>query len=402
MSELVFDVAFGPVRVLIRADGGMESVYRALRSWLAAGACVGNESPDLVVELTDSPTFHRDVTGDVISAGPGAFDGHQVLIRDGRAWEAAIDRFWRPGSPKALRYSTRNGPMLRTVGRLPSLLFRSLHVHRFSQAEVRASTLLYRHLVPAVQACLLERDATFVHASSLREVGGLGMLISGWGGAGKTSGSAALYLGRPQRWQFLSDDLTILTGDGRLHFSPLPLNIFPYSTAQFRPLHDRVVGPMGIWDRLQWSVRGRMMGKKGVARRISPVRPPSASSSCPVELVVHLQRSRGDRVAVEPRNPEEIARVCRNVLLYELGDALSMSAAANAICLGSAPPVAGIDRLVDGAERVLRKGFRDRRAVSVTVPESTTVEQLGEVLETVWVGGEHRPVYRGRAMGELS
>lgn len=384
MNDLDLHVAFGPVVVRIRADRELESIHRPLRRWLAAGATTSGTVPDLVFHLGPDAAPGGSGPGDALFAGRGTLEPDRLVLEDGRAWRVSLDRHQEAGVPPVWRLAPINGPLLRTVGRLPTPLFRFLHVHRFSQPELRASTFLYRHLIPAVQALLVRQQATFVHASSVRAPGGPGMLVSGWGGSGKTSGSAALYLGRPDSWQFMSDDLAIVSADGTLHFSPIPLNIFPYSTTRFPPLRDRVVRPMGPADRLQWAIRGRVMGRKGVARRLPPISDPPPGRAAPLETALHFQRSSGGQVQVRQVAPRDLARVCASILLYELGSSMPMYAAANAFCVADRPQLPTFTGMVEEAQRILERAFGNARTLVVDVPESHGVEQLGDLLESVW------------------
>ena len=397
MSDLSFSVAFGPAVVRITASPEEADVHHALRKWFDTGRPEPDGVPDLVLELVAGAGMPaasagggagsaRVVTGTV--AGDGSA-GDQAVVEwvtlwDGRAWEAATPLDAPADAPRRWRLARRDGPLFRTAGRLPTWLFRFLHVHRFSQAEARASTLIYRHLIPAVQEVLLDRSATFVHASALRGPDGRGLLGAGWGGAGKTRGSAALYMRSPEQWRFMSDDLAILSADGALHFSPIPLNIFPYSTRQFPPLHQRVVRPMGWWDRLQWWARGTVVGRKGVARRIPVMHDLASHDSCTLAVAAHFQRSAAPAIHIRHWDVEQFARVSGSVLLYELRSSLPMYAAAAALALDHKLPFRTIDALAAGAGTVIADALADVRVLRVDVPEGTTVPELGSILEDAW------------------
>lgn len=358
---------FGPLTVEIRLATGLTRVGESLRTWFAAGRIESHTHAD------------ADVRFELMGHGaeglePSAFDW------DGRAWEAA--RVTDDGGAELATWRLRlkDGPLLRTVGRLPRPAFRFLHVHRFDPDGVRASTFLYRHLVPALQVELLRKGATLVHASALLGPGGLGMMVSGEGGAGKTSGSAALYLGHPTRWRFMSDDLAILDGDGVVHFSPLPLNVFPYSTRTFPPLHDRVVQPMSAWDRLQWRVRGFVMGANGVARRVAPWVENGRSSTCPLKVFIHLERSDVVEPVIVSGSPDGAALTCGRILRHELRTSLPLYAGE----LRGTGVGGEVEAMATGGERIVERALQGIPVVVARIPRAMSVAELGTLLERIW------------------
>lgn len=377
MADRSLCIPFGPVRVRVVVRGDLKGVFQALETWFPVGsdpACV----PDLIFELAPP----RPGRAEGVTVGRATLSDSTLRVWDGRAWELAVDTADQQTVPR-IHLTQRDGLMLRTAGRLPSPLFRFLHVHRFSSEEVRASTFLYRHLIPWVQHILVRRGATLVHAAAVRSKAGGGLLVAGWGGSGKTSGTAALYFGRSEQWSFLSDDLAIVDSDGRAYRSPIPLNVFPYSTSTFPPLHDRVVRGMGFWDRLQWAVRGRVMGRAGVARRIPAPIDPSPAVGTKVELALHLNRGPVDEPRASHWDAASFARMCRTVLHFELRGAVPVYAAASAL-VPATDAIPAIDRLVEEAEKVLAMGLRTTSCRVLTVPEDAGPRELGTWLESSW------------------
>lgn len=367
-SSIQFD--FGPLSVEVSFPPALERLAEFLRIWFAAGHIPHEADADLRFEL---------LPHGAPSLEPSATEW------DGRAWEAARVQRDERSTPSMWRLRLRDGPLLRTVGRLPDPVFRFLHVHRFDPDGVRASTFLYRHLIPAVQSALLAKNATLVHASSLVGPDRSGMMVSGEGGAGKTSGSAALYLGSPERWRFMSDDLAVLDAQGEVHFSPLPLNVFPYSTRTFPPLHERVVQPMTISDRLQWRIRGFIMGAKGVARRVAPWGTSGVPKTVPLTVFVHLDRSDVTDPVVASGDPESAARTCGRILRHELRTSLSLYAEERR----GASQTGAIEALARGGEAVIERALLGVPVVNARIPQAMSVPALGRFLEEVWTS--HRP-----------
>src|SRR5690606_2404963 len=72
------------------------------------------------------------------------------------------------------------------------------------------------------EACLIPALALFfyqrivpLHASSFEAPGGAGVLVVGTGGVGKTT--SELELIRANGFRFLADDISLISGDGRLY-----------------------------------------------------------------------------------------------------------------------------------------------------------------------------------------
>jgi hypothetical protein len=127
--------------------------------------------------------------------------------------------------------------------------------------EVTARDMFYDVFEPVVQLQLVDRNHSFVHASGVVTDEGA-VLFTGDGGVGKTSTSAALV--REDDLRLISDDVTIVSGDGTVRPYPKSCVVYP---SDFR---DRDV-PEGLFgsalEKYHWKARRRTQGVKGVRRR---------------------------------------------------------------------------------------------------------------------------------------
>ena len=413
MSERSFQVRFGPAVARIVAAPECAGVLEVLERWLVAGRCGADDPARLVFALCGreaqrkgatrplpgegSSRAREEAVGDARSrvfSGAARLEDDRFTVWDERAWEASVPLASSEGV-RRWTFFARDGRLLRAAKRVPTWLLRLAHHHYFSADEIRASTFVYRHLIPILQDELLRLGATFVHASAVHRLDGGGLLISGWGGSGKTGASAWLHLAGAERWGFLADDLAIVDLDGVLHLSPLALNVFPYNTRGFQTLHERVVAPMGFVERAHWSIRQTLLSSDATVRRVPPLAGPPERPSCPLALCVHLERSSVGAPELLRIEPVALARIAANVLTYELRQSLPSFALANALCLERSP-LASPHELGAASERLLAEAVSRAPVFRLRVPEAFGPRELGEHLESLW---DSRPTEVGVRAG---
>lgn len=368
MNAVTRTVRFGPASISLQSDAAAEPVVAALARWLPCE----RETQDADVALTVHSTRLESESGDAASA----------QWWDGKAWEASLRRETRGIS---WTVTPRENSVVAATRFVPDAAIRVAHVHRFGRVEMRASALLYGHILPGAELALLQRGATLVHASSLTGPLGGGVLVLGWGGAGKTSASTSLYLRQPGRWRAMSDDLAIVSRDGLLHRSPVPINVFPYNTELFPELAAYVTKGAGFADRQQWQWRARLLGGSGVARRFAPfaefVGPPSA----PLKAVVELRREDVSTPIVEAADAKQIAAEARRVLAHELARGFRpMNRLYEEGRQGL--PFPSPDAQLDAAEAILLAATAHCRVVRITLPRRTPPTQVGALVEQVVQG----------------
>ncbi|MBC8490522.1 MAG: hypothetical protein H8D45_31285, partial [Bacteroidetes bacterium] len=115
---------------------------------------------------------------------------------------------------------------------------------------------------------LYQHNKTVLHGSSITR-NNRTVLITGWGGTGKTS--TQLQLISKHGWKYLSDDISLVDSIGNVYYYPRYIMIYPYNLLGQKELYLKLIGERNLVDRLQWALKKRQYGLHGVRRRISPV-----------------------------------------------------------------------------------------------------------------------------------
>ncbi|MGH7425714.1 MAG: GtrA family protein [Candidatus Methylomirabilales bacterium] len=150
-----------------------------------------------------------------------------------------------------------SGPL---IARVPPLLRLSPHV-------------LYTNVVePMLRWLLVERGYALAHAACL-EIDGSGLLLTSRTDTGKTSTCLKVVASAGAR--FLSDDMTILSPDGRAFSYPKPLTISAHTLSALSAIWGGASLP--LWRRVWLVFQGRLHSRSGrrvgmwLARRNLPV-----------------------------------------------------------------------------------------------------------------------------------
>ena len=382
-----FYIKFGPIYTEIRFDPSLHKVAGVIKEWLRGGLVPTGNNPDIIFTLVSGKGGKSDLQKEMIS-GNGWLAGGNFGCWDKRGWKNCIFRE-KVGGKYTFYWECKpcDGHILAIAKRVPSILIKFAHPHFFSYNEMLASTFLYRQLIPAVQVSLLEHDATFIHSSAIRHSKGNGIIISGWGGSGKTSASSFLYMNNPNTWQYLSDDLSILSANGTIHFCPIPLNIFPYNTEQFQHLEDVIMENMGFLERLHWRIREQIIGKSGVVRRIPPLQNNSYQFSSKLNIAIHLQRSANEEPIINKCTSLDFAKAAKNILSYELRHGWNIYLLANSFVGKRSYILPEPDKLARLTEEIIERACTTVMLACITVPSDYGPAKVSEVVERVAVEG---------------
>lgn len=295
----------GTVPVEIRGDDSTSVYLREEFAALptahsAAAVSVSRVSVDQIA--TTGARFGRLVIGD---------DG-SVLIDYG-TWLAKLD--FTSTAESVVHFAVRTTA---SEHRLGKFVERGRDWNYLSSAESIAKNVIYDGLDQAIQIQNLNRQQTFIHASSL-ELDGVGVAVGGWGGVGKTS--SVMQLVRERGYRFLSDDLGLIDASGMLFRSPKRLQIYPYNLVGIPGLHRHLFKGRGRVDHLQWHVLERLRGKKAVRRRVTAEEffgPERVGTSAPLAVYVQLERGHWESPSVREIDALQVARRTSHTLMYEL------------------------------------------------------------------------------------
>lgn len=270
---------------------------------------------------------------------------------------------------------------------LPRSLQRLLHPRYVDVDELDALEFLFRGFQPMAQLGLLSKARTFLHASSfVHRASGQGVLVSGWGGVGKTTTCAHLILGGRGDYAFLADDMSILSSSGRLHQNPMGIHLFPYNTAGYQRLQEVVRERMSWLERCHWEIRRRWLGSDRVVRRLAPqvLYSRRLADSAEVGLSLVLRRTASTEGRVKAISEREFATLAANVLLYEMRK-LTILLTASAGAPGGANRW-GLNEtggFVRDVENICLAGLSNASTLAVDLPRSWNALEIGQFVGEV-------------------
>ncbi|WP_255194496.1 hypothetical protein [Natronobeatus ordinarius] len=243
-------------------------------------------------------------------------------------------------------------------------------------------TGLAKHFVRSVfeplwLAWMSKKGFAFLHAASV-SVNGRGVALTGWGGTGKTS-TTIRWIQQSDDISFLSDDLAIISGQGKIY--PYYRSIVIYSYNTDNSILSKSVFLDGVADQLQWNWRERRYDGMGVGRRVPPEElfddqlglggPPE------LDVAVYLSREERERFTHEYLSAEELAQRSTAVILFELDWLLEYSAT---VCSAGSIAICPQD-IVNDIGNTYRKCFRDVKTILLRTPTSAGPEELTDYLE---------------------
>lgn len=189
---------------------------------------------------------------------------------------------------------------------------------------------------PVLQLLLLRKQCSLIHGASVA-VNGMGVLLPGWGGTGKTIAIACLLKELPGT-SFLGDDLTIVTCNGRLLSFPKAFFIYPYHRNLFphlfRGRHKPLVPPFlsSVLECVRTVVRPTIMAfplLENIARRITPehMQVPAHTAlpnvafvdNVPLNSVLFVERYSGTKSIIDELHLSEAKRRLIGNWNYEQG-----------------------------------------------------------------------------------
>lgn len=201
---------------------------------------------------------------------------------------------------------------------MPDTVQRTLHFNFLDYWERRVKSFIYDIFDYVTQSSQLSFNQTYVHASSL-ERDGKAIALLAWGGIGKTTSLLKLVL--EDGWKFLSDDLGLLDGNGRLYRSPKNLQLYGYNLEGQPHIKSALFKNRTMADNLSWSFFKATKGNHRVRRRVSAENLFGAehvAKSGQMNQAFFLERHRGRDFRSERITPEALADRCVAILIHEI------------------------------------------------------------------------------------
>jgi hypothetical protein len=320
--------------------------------------------------VTVRPVSSRSELGDVAARYGRVWTGDSVVRLDFSHWSSSIAfaddasvevRYWADVEFQRFRPRPRNWNFL-------------------SAAEELAKAAIYDGLDQAIQLQQMQLDQTFVHASSICRDGSA-VVIAGWGGVGKTS--SVMQLVREDGYRFLSDDLAVVSSAGDVFRSPKRMQIYPYNVVGLKPLEDELLGGRGPVERLQWHVRRKLRGPKGVRRRVAAEElfgEDRVAARSMMSHFIHLERGTWSTPRRIELAADEAASRSAGILVHEMNPLNEIDAALQGS--NSNNPFSA-RRWEDRSKEILASALRGARCTLLRVPLETTPGELSDLVREV-------------------
>jgi hypothetical protein len=299
---------------------GSDKIIDSLTDILDFPACSKNE-PELVFRIhqksCDLQSEALATVGDLkVFDGKVAFSAspeYFVVINYSDQACLFVDCFYTPTRKRRLALKS------------PELLYKIKSSEYESIYAAIGRTFIFRCFYPILQLLNLINGRSFVHGSSLEFKNGDGILLTGWGGSGKTSLGSALLLSS-SRFKFMSDDIALIDQEGLLYFNPLVAHIYPYNITGFNELENLLRRQSTTLSRLHWKIKRSLKGEKGVRRRVMP----SKLFECyrdqaHLKKVLFFQRFDGTSFGIEEISCEELADLSSDIIAYEMKALIDLS-----------------------------------------------------------------------------
>ncbi len=135
-----------------------------------------------------------------------------------------------------------------------------------NRLETLTYTLINNVLEPII-LYLYPNAISLVHAAGI-SYNGYGFLISGSGGAGKTT-TALKLLFRHDDFRYVTDDISFINNYGEIIFYPRKLMIYPYNFSDL-PYLQKYLDNLDVINKLHWKLHLIKDKDRGARRRISP------------------------------------------------------------------------------------------------------------------------------------
>lgn len=262
--------------------------------------------------------------------------------------------------------------------RLPITAQRAASWNFLSADERLGKVVIYDILDYVTQIAQLGKGQTYIHASAVAK-NGLCLLMPAWGGVGKSS--AMLRLVRDYGYQYLADDLAILSDDGIVHRHPKRMQVYAYNLDNDKDLQRRLLGERTRIDRAAWTAHLRLKGPKGVRRRVSAHElfgAAGVATEAAVDQVIMLRRASVGQVHVRPISTSDLISRCAWTLVHELSPLTMISCAAQSAGSTVVPDLA---TLQESSLAVMRSGFANADTLELVLPLEATPKDLIEGLK---------------------
>lgn len=367
MTGIFYEI--GPLKIELRGHG---PIHAAVRCELA---------PMI------SKVGGADIVFDFTAVDGQAADGviSELITTDGSGFHAQHSglryRFERASTGTYLITVNPTGTYAGLWERMAARGYRLLNWNYLSPAETIAKNFIYDLFDYSTQLALLEKGATYIHASAVAK-DGQAVLLAGRGGVGKSAFMLKSVL--EQGWCYLSDDLAVIDADAVIWRTPKKMQIYGYNTVEEPVVRERLLAGRSILDLAAWHARFLLKGGKRVRRRTAAddlFGASHTSKSAPLVRAIFLERHRSAEVAVKAMSVDEFAYRCATVLVGELSPYSEIAIAEHSA--NSTPLLPAVAELHDRTYQILRNALESQRPLLVQAPASMSPAGLSACLSSV-------------------
>lgn len=257
---------------------------------------------------------------------------------------------------------------------------RSINRSYISRAQNLAKVILYNDIEPLIHQKIIQDGGAFIHASCVAR-NDSAVVISGWGGAGKTS--VATELTNSNEWSLVSDDLCLVESRGRVQPYLKRVQIYPYNLDSRK--EKELIQDHSLRNRINWKLRSTVLGEKSVRRRVLPheLYPVVDRDSVSISDVVYLLREDRSRITHERPEKETISQRAGATIAHEFSTHLNNIRSITATQPDLWPSV---ETIIGDSQDIYEDAFSSADLVLVRVPQEATPTELtdyirGQVLE---------------------
>jgi hypothetical protein len=352
MKEL--KLTFGPVNIKLISNDDFDYLFDYLGDWF--------QSSDVENNL-DATFYFSDKESK-----------NKLSFWDERAWLVNVN------NDQGLNFfcTPKLSGQMKIIKFFPDFIFKILLNDAPGYKYFQATYFVYNVLIPTVQKLLLDKNCSFIHSSSVSSPNGA-YLFTGEGGVGKTSISSYLYFKKSDKFNFLGDDLSIISSNGMVFLNPMPANIYPYNVECFPELQKYLNEKMSFSERMLWALRNFFLGPKKAMKRISAPEDKVKAKKISLNTVFYLSRENIKDIVVKKVDIADLSYVSKNILLDEFKNKLNLFTAANIkIDQNNIYDTPSVDRMLEEVENIFNSGFKNKDAVQISIPQNMNVEVLGE------------------------
>lgn len=245
--------------------------------------------------------------------------------------------------------------------------------------EIYSKKLLYGIIEPVFLAWMALHGRTLLHCSTVVK-DGKAFVFPAWSGVGKTS---LLSYFMQAGWDYLCDDIAILSSDGSLHHFPLPMHIYGYHKVACPDIFNRLTAKMKSFDKLIWNWTRKFYAQDKMSRWVTAEHiygKERIARSATVKNIIHMQRTTiAEPLRFSPASPADLARFVTNTIYNELPLITTISSFCSSHRTKSCIP--GLHELSGMIAQNAEQAFSHGKTYEMIIGKETTPAQVWEFLK---------------------